>query len=61
MEIKDVLSLEIKPKEKVDKITNIVLEDPSKIGELMINFKQGARARFKIKHQPENKEESILD
>ena len=41
MEIKAVLSLEIKPKEKVDKITNIVLEDPSKISELMINFKQG--------------------
>ena len=41
MEIKDVLSLEIKPKEKVDKITNIVLEAPSKISELMINFKQG--------------------
>jgi hypothetical protein len=41
MEMKDALSLKIKPKEKVDKITNIVLEDPSKLNELMINFKQG--------------------
>ena len=39
MEIKDVLSLEIKPKEKVDKTTIIVLEEPNRIDELMINFK----------------------
>jgi hypothetical protein len=41
MEMKEVLSLKIKPKEKVDKITNIVIEDPNKISELMTNFKQG--------------------
>ena len=39
--MKEVLSLKIKPKEKVDKITNIVIEDPNKISELMTNFKQG--------------------
>jgi len=42
MEIKDVFSQKIKPKEKVDKITNIVLKDPSKISELMIIFKQAS-------------------
>jgi hypothetical protein len=41
MEIKDVLSLKMKPKEKVDKITNIVIDNPGKISELINNFKQG--------------------
>jgi hypothetical protein len=42
--VKDVLSLEIKPEEKVDEITNIVLVDPSKISELIVNLKQGIDA-----------------
>jgi hypothetical protein len=41
VEIKSVLSLNIKPKEKVDKITNIIIEDHIKISELIEHFKKG--------------------
>jgi hypothetical protein len=41
VELKSVLSLNIKPKEKVDKITNIIIEDHGKISELIENFKKG--------------------
>ncbi|MHA1332255.1 MAG: hypothetical protein ACTSR2_14400 [Candidatus Hodarchaeales archaeon] len=39
--IKDVLSQRIKSKEKVDKITKIVIENPDKIKILISSFKQG--------------------
>jgi hypothetical protein len=41
MDMKSILSEKIKPKEKVDKITGMVMEHPSKINELIQNFKLG--------------------
>jgi hypothetical protein len=42
MKLSEVLSEKIKPKEKVDKITFMVLEEPSRIKELMQNFVEGS-------------------
>ena len=40
--MKNILAEKIKPKEKVDKITQLVLEEPSKTKELMQNFVEGS-------------------
>ena len=42
MNMKEVLSEQIKPKEKVEKITQMVIEEPNRITELMQNFRQGS-------------------
>ena len=39
--IQDVLKEKIKPKEKVDKITQIILEKPDYVNNLIVEFKQG--------------------
>jgi hypothetical protein len=39
--IKEVLSLQIKPKEKTDKITQIITDAPKQINNLMRNFRDG--------------------
>jgi hypothetical protein len=39
--IKEILSLKIKPKEKTDRITQIITEDPMQINDLMRNFREG--------------------
>ena len=42
IDMKNILAEKIKPKEKVQKITSIVLEDPTKIKELIQNFVEGS-------------------
>jgi hypothetical protein len=39
--IQDILSEKIKPKEKVNKITQLIIEEPDYINNLILNFKQG--------------------
>ena len=40
--IKDILSLNVKPKEKVSKITQLILGDPNTIQQLIDNFVEGS-------------------
>jgi hypothetical protein len=42
MKIDDVLFLDIKPKEKVDKISELVIKDPTLIVQLIQDFKKGS-------------------
>mgnify|MGYP003565952803 CR=1 FL=1 len=39
--IQDILSQKIKPKEKVNQITQIIIEDSNYINNLIMNFKRG--------------------